>query len=79
MRVEVYDDKAKEESVLRLKLVPYGRSGVKLIAVDAGGDLVPGGNLLQIGPEGISTFVAVTSAVSLPKDPDGRLLVNEGY
>lgn len=78
MRIEVYNEKATEESVLRLRLVPYGR-GVKPTAVDANGDKVPGSNLLQIQPDGVSTFVSVTKAVPLPKDRDGRLIVTEGY
>lgn len=78
MRIEAYE-KATEESVLRLRLIPYGQ-GVKLIAVDANGDQVPGTNLLEIQPTlGVRTFCAVAKTVPLPKDGEGRLIVTEGY
>ncbi len=45
MKIEIFEEKATEEKVLRLKLVREG-DGVKVIAVDALGDLAGAGNLL---------------------------------
>ncbi len=74
MKIEIFEEKATEENVLRLKLVRDGDS-VKVIAVDALGEPLPEGNLLKIRSGGtLYRFGAIDKSLGLSLDSRGRII-----
>lgn len=74
MRVEIFD-KSTQQKVVRLKLTDYGDS-VAVVAVDADGELMPGGYLAIFRVDGtVHLPCAVNRALGLQLDSEGSLKV----
>ena len=75
MKVELYEPKQSPENVVRLRLID--ECGViKLVAVDAAGDTIPGGYLLgfEMGStRGFYLCSSIDLALGFPLSDDGSL------
>ncbi len=74
MKIEIFEEKAPEENVLRLKLVRDGDS-VKVVAVDALGEQLPSGNLLTIRSDNGTLYrhTSTSDLLGLSLDIRGRI------
>ena len=75
MKVEIYNEDAVPEPVLRLRLRQSNKD-VVLEALNEDGTRISGGNLLSITSTGrLSRSFSINEDVGLKLDKDGRLLV----
>ena len=79
MKVEIYEDTPKvEEPMLRLALRRDGYSSVCVVAVDADGEVIPGGWLLKFRPDGtLRRFMMISCAVPVQIDNAGRIRIED--
>lgn len=78
MKLEIFDDSMKRESVLRVKLVmKAGRACV--VAVDENGNEIPGGNIFCIRPDGTGCVCKhVSDRIPIQRTPsDAIKLIGE--
>ena len=75
MKIEIWND-VKAPEVLQVKLI-YDGCGVKLIAVDQGGEPRKEGTILRLGPDGkILRYSGVAKDLGLCLDKDTRVQSN---
>ncbi len=77
MKLEIWNDDTPEpEKVVRLRLVSSD-CAIALVAVDASGNMTPGGNILQITDDGeIHRYPSVGSDLGFSLDDFRRVKTN---
>lgn len=78
MRLEIFDDSAKREEVLRVKLVIKAGNAC-MVAVDEDGNEIPGGDLFFVRPDGTGCVAKnVSNGVPIQRTPsDAIKLIGE--
>ena len=65
MRIIPFEKKEETEELVRIAVLPYGPSAVKICAVDKHGDPIRDGHLLDIDQNGIRRYKDVSGEIGI--------------
>ncbi len=73
----VAGEEKEAKELVRLKLTNHGSDAVMLVATDASGERIAGGNLIHFSPDGINTMPGVAPKIGLERNSFGGIKIRQ--